>query len=276
MASFDDVGFLSDELGSWVKAARVKYVCAFEIADRMAHMTMRMLWDMPLRDLTESQLWAAAGYGRAITAFQSSILLAERGALADARAAARVCAECVIVVAGLLKVEGTLEQLKEDEAKHGLGICNQVLEINVGRDQSGLARFVARKAEVETEFGKPRSLKLGSLAAKADLALLYELAFRLTSGNAAHATIGSFRRHITQDPDGELRFHFGPDDSDMRSTLLAANASVIHLIGLAVDFMDLKKYDAESRDLVLHWQVIRPQLEVPDDFVLREQARVAG
>ncbi|MCY0852559.1 hypothetical protein [Cupriavidus sp. D39] len=46
--------------------------------------------------------------------------------------------------------------------------------------------------------------------------------------------------------------------------LLSANAAMIHLIGLAVDFMGLKGYEAESRELLLHWTVVKHELEAAD------------
>jgi hypothetical protein len=36
----------------------------------------------------------------------------------------------LIVTAGLMKVAGTLERLREDDAAHDLGVCNRVLELN--------------------------------------------------------------------------------------------------------------------------------------------------
>lgn len=266
MADFNVVGFMSDELSQWRENARKAFPGAFAIADRMNNMGMRMLWDLPTENLTEPQAWAVAGYARSIESFQTCILLAERGALAEARALARLCAEAVIVTAGLLKVEGTLAKMYEDDAKHRLGICNCVLEMNAGsKDAKQLARFEQEKAEIEAEFGKPNPLKLGSLAVQSDNQLLYELSYRLTSGNGAHATLGSFRRHIKAGKDGHLdQYFFSPDVSDMRSTLLSANAAMIHLIGLAVDIMGLKSYEPESRDLILHWQVIREEMEAAD------------
>lgn len=227
MADFNTVGFLADDLSGWRESVHKEFSAAFAIARRMNEMGMRMLWNMPTETLTKPQAWAVAGYGRGIESFQTCILLAERGALAEARALARLCAEAVIVTAGLLKVEGTLERLYEDEARHELALCNRMLELNAGnQDGDQLARFRARKAEIEAKFTKPRPLKLGSLAQQAGMTLLYELSFRLTSGNGAHATLGALRRHIRAGEDGYVdQYFFSLDTSDMRATLLSANAA---------------------------------------------------
>lgn len=43
MPSFDEVSFLSDELGQWIDAARERYARLFEYADRVNAMSA-MLW----------------------------------------------------------------------------------------------------------------------------------------------------------------------------------------------------------------------------------------
>ena len=53
---------------------------------------------------------------------------------------------------------------------------------------------------------------------------------------------------------------FNPDKSDLRDTLLAANGALIHLLGLAQEFMSLNHYDAEMRDVLLQWAVSREEL----------------
>jgi hypothetical protein len=53
---------------------------------------------------------------------------------------------------------------------------------------------------------------------------------------------------------------FHPDKSDLRATLLAADAALIHLLGLAQEFMGLDEYEAEMRDLLQQWEVSRNEL----------------
>ncbi|MGF6241851.1 MULTISPECIES: DUF5677 domain-containing protein [Paraburkholderia] len=263
MASFDEVGFLSDDLEGWQTAARELFAGPFEFAGRANEMGMRMRKAFDLNELREEVKWAIAGFVRALGAFQGGILMASRGALPEARALARLCTESVIVTAGLAKVEGTLERLREDDAAHDLGVCNRVLELN-GNDAGDerLEIFRRRKAEIEAQYDRPRSLKLATLAHESDLTLLYELSYRFTSGNGAHATLGAFVRHMREGIDGEPdAYFFGPDTSDMASTLLCANAAAIHLINLAVDSMGLGEFNAERGDLTLHWNILRPDLE---------------
>ena len=121
MPSFEEVGFLSDELGQWIAAARERYGPLFTYVDRVNAMAIRMMREIPIRDLTETQGWAVAAFARGLSAFQSCILLAERGALSDARALARLCAEVTIVAKALATDVRTLDALREDEARHRTG-----------------------------------------------------------------------------------------------------------------------------------------------------------
>jgi hypothetical protein len=262
MATFEEVGFLADDLGNWRELARGTFSRAFTIADRMNAMGMRMMWALPIKDLTEDRMWAVAGYAKAIESFQCCILLAERGALGEARALARVCAETVIVIAGLLKVEGTLEKLLEDEAKHRLGVCNRMIEFFTETGDAELcAKHKQEVAEIKAEYPDPKPLRISALADATDMKKLYEVSFRFPSGNGAHATLGAFRRHIEEGKDGHVdKYVFNPDASDMRQTLLSATIAMMNLIGLTIHWMEMKDYEAEFRDLALHWKVIRADL----------------
>ncbi|MEM5367917.1 DUF5677 domain-containing protein [Paraburkholderia azotifigens] len=220
---------------------------------------------IPLEDLRESMVWAIAGFARALGAFQGCILMAERGALAEARSLARLCAEAVIVTKGLVMLDDTLDLLSEDDANHDLRVIDRLLEINQGNadaDGEQLARFAARKAELEARFPRRRSLNYRTLALNTGLELFYELAYRYTSGNGAHATLGAFVRHMREGIDGEPDgYFFGPDVTDMASTLLCANVAVTELLAIAIDHLGCEADAAELTDLRLHWQMIRGDLE---------------
>lgn len=264
MASgFNDVGFLGDDLDSWRDSVHAEFPASFAIADRMNRMGMRMIHEFPEGDFPEARVLAIAGFYRALQSFQSVVLLTERGAMAEARAMARLCCEAVIVTGGLLKVDGTVEKLHEDHAKHCLSLANSMIEMNQAANTGAdLTQFTQEVTRVMAEYpDKPKPLKLGSLSAQAGLGRLYELSYRLPSGDGAHITLGALHRHFNKNEQDELvGMIFHPDKSDLRATLLAANAALVHLLGLAQEFMGLNHYEAEVRDLLLQWAVSRNEL----------------
>lgn len=262
---FNDVGFLGDDLDDWRDTVRAEFPLSFSIADRMNRMGMRMIHDFPDGDLAEARVLAIAGFYRALQSFQSAILLAERGALAEARSLARLCCEAVIVTGGMLKVEGTVEKLHEDHAKHCLSLANSTIEMNrAEKNGIDLTPFEHEIEQVKMAYpqeNKPQSIKWAPLAKQAGLSNLYELSYRLPSGDGAHVTVGALHRHLNKDKQENLvGMIFHPDKSDLRATLLAANAALVHLLGLAQEFMDLNHYETEIGDLLLQWEVSREEL----------------
>lgn len=260
---FNELGFIGEDLDGWRHGIHAELPESFAIAYRMNRMGMRMMWDLPAENLSEARLLAIAAFYRALQSFQAVILLAERGALAEARALARLCCEAVLVAGGLLKVDGTVEKLHEDAAKHRLSLSNAMIEMNRALNSGiDLTRFEHEVAAVTEEYpAKPKSIRWSALAAQAGMPKLYELSYRFPSGDGAHVTLGALHRHFKKDEQGQmvgLMFH--PDKSDLRSTLLAANASLIHLLGLATEFMELPQYESEIRDLLLQWAVSRAEL----------------
>ncbi len=162
---------------------------------------------------------------------------------------------------GLLKVEGTVGKLHEDHAKHCLSMANSMIQMNRdGNTGVDLALFEQEVAKVLAEYpNRPHSIVWSSLAVQGGLTKLFELAYRFPSGDGAHMTLAALHRHYKEE-NGVTQTIFYPDRSDLRSTLLAANASLVHLLGLAHEFMGMDEYEAEMRDLLLQWAVSRNEL----------------
>jgi hypothetical protein len=58
MATFEEVGFLSDELDQWKNAAQKAYADPFGYANRANGMALRIMMAIPLQDLSEEMKWA--------------------------------------------------------------------------------------------------------------------------------------------------------------------------------------------------------------------------
>src|SRR5713226_5904120 len=104
MHKFNEIGFLSPELSSWSKQVRTEFTERFHLAEHINRLGMKMLFDLPAENMSDAHVVANLCFGRALQSFQCAILLAERGALADARALVRSCTEVVIALS-VLKVD---------------------------------------------------------------------------------------------------------------------------------------------------------------------------
>ena len=266
MATFEEVGFLSDELDQWKHAAQQAqeaYADAFGYAYRANGMALRVMKAIPMQDISEEMKWAIAAFARATGAFQCAVLMIERGAMAEARAVARICAETLIVAKGLVNLPGTLEILRESDAEHSIRAIANIIGLNAANaqpDEESLERLRGTMAELELAFPKRRSLNYRTLALNTGLELFYEIAYRYTSGDGAHATLGALVRHIKTE-EGNHGYFFGPDIADMASTLLTVSVAITELIDLAVSGMGCGEFASELRDLKLHWFTIRADLE---------------
>jgi hypothetical protein len=263
MASFDEVGFLSDEMEDWKRAAHDAYPEAFEYAYRANGMAARLMRKIPPA-APEEQKWAIAAFSRALGAFQNALLMIERGSLADARTLTRVCAETVIVAKALLVLPDTLEILKEAEAEHQIKAQRQAIELaSQPADPDAIAALTESIAELELQYPKRRWLNIRTLAGKLFLHAFYEFAFRYPSGNAAHATLGAFVRHMPTDSEGKFHYFFGPDISDMASTLYTATYAITELLAVAAHQMECDTKDTIAfLNLQEHYRnAIKPILE---------------
>lgn len=130
---------------------------------------------------------------------------------------------------------------------HRLPLANSMIEINeMTKSGIGLSRFRQEVATVKAEYAEPRSLKWAPLAVQAGLSNLYELSYRLPSGDGAHVTLAAIHRHFDKDEhEYFIGMLFQPAKSDLHATLLAANAAFVHPLGLAQELMGLNHFEAE-------------------------------
>ena len=157
MATFEEVGFLSDELDQWKHAAHEAYADAFGYSCRANSMALRVMKAIPMSDISEEMKWAIAAFARATGAFQCAVVMIERGAMAEARALVRLCAETLIVAKGLVNVPGTLDILRESDAEHSIRAITTIVGLNADNarpDEESLERLRGTMAELEQAFPK--------------------------------------------------------------------------------------------------------------------------
>jgi len=257
---FNDIGFLSPDLVVWAQRVRAEFSASFDVADRFNRLGMRLLFDIPTEDIDDAKAMATAAYGRAIESFQSALLLAQMGALAESRALIRLSSEAVILVGALKAEPNVANQMREDDSHHKRTLVNSLLEGAHGKkpDDEQATRLRAVLNEIAGKYPdrKPKAMNWDSAARKAGLKALYDMVYRLASGNAAHITLGSLERNVLPDETktqvGGFKYH--PDKSDLGSTLFAANATMAHLLGFMVDWFSLSNYHDELTECITRWK----------------------
>ncbi len=261
MPTFQEVGFLGDELAEYRANVRATEEASFRIADLANSVAMKILWELPKQAESAEQKYFVACYARATQHFQCLLLLHERGAEADARALLRALAETVFLAAGMFKAKGMVTRLEADNAVHRKLMAERMRAMLLERDAAAdVSRFDAVLAEIAAEF--PREslsrIRWDKLAQEVDMPLLWEAAYRFTSGDAAHATLGAFNRHFAADDQGEhVGYDFRPTAKDVRRTFRPAVVAMIDLMKLAIEHVGQKAFEADVSYIVLEAQFFK-------------------
>lgn len=258
MPDFTEVGFLGDELTKFRETVRAKHEAGFRCMEQTNTLAMRLMWALPLADLDEAMAHAVMCYARAVQNFQGVVLMAERGAITEARILLRALAETLFLALGMFEKSGMLAFLQEDNAAHRKGVANAIIQMNVAhRTGADMSHFEQEVKKVAAQYGdKPRSIKWSALAYEVGAGNIYEAAYRFTSGDAAHATLESLNRHVQAKEGGDLhQFIFNPTDDDLGRTFGAGLASMVKLMQLAVTKMGASQFEQDLQNLILELRV---------------------
>lgn len=256
MTKFNEIGFLASELEGWTAQVRDEFKLKFNLADRINRLGMKMLFDLPVENMSEAHILGNLCFGRALQSFQCALLPAERGALADARTLVRSCVESVVMLSAL-KIDSDLPaRLVEDHDAHRLSFVNAFLDRDNQVDilnSEQVLNYQSMKAEILAKYPnrKPRDVKLAELAVKGGVLDLYNIAYRQASGDGAHPTVLALDRHVSKDASGNMAgFKFHPEKSDLNETLYLACGAMLQAAGLVADWLGLEKHRAELTDCI--------------------------
>lgn len=258
MPNFAEVGFLGDELTTFRENIRATHATGFHYMEQTNALAMRIMWTLPLADLDEAKAHAVMCYTRAVQNFQGVILMAERGAITEARILLRALSETLFLAIGMFEKPDMLALLQEDNAAHRKGIANAIIQMNIGaKTGADMSRFEQEVKDVAARYGeKPRSIKWSALAYEVGVGNIHEAAYRFTSGDAAHATLESLNRHVQAKEGGDLhQFIFGPTDDDLGRTFRAGLAAMVKLMELAVTKMGANQFEQDLQNLILELRV---------------------
>ncbi len=232
--SFEKEGFLSAGITTWMAKARAEHVEWFQLADQLNQEGMRLLFSTQPSHGNNKEFVAALLFGRALQAFQGSVLLSERGMGAESRTLVRNCAEAAIALGNVALSETFLDELIADYDKHRLTIANVFFndpdcKIELPAEQLEKLRGVADAISTQYHPNRPKGINWDAAAKKAGMAVLYNTVYRGISGDAAHVTIDALNRHIKSDADNNVEhLIFRPSSVDLADTLSAGASAILH------------------------------------------------
>jgi hypothetical protein len=266
--TFNEAGFLSGSIDDWREKVRHEFAQSFALATRLNLLGMKILFDIPTENMeSDAQALAVAAFGRLMQPFQTAILLAERGGMAESRTLVRLSCEAAIAI-GALKEDATFaDRLVEDHYHHRRALARSLLE---GGDDGNppepdqIVRLQAILVEIEALYPKGLRAVVWKDAAKlAHLKLLFDRVYRLTSGDSAHLNLGSLNRHFRADAEnqGIDQYIYRPEYRDLPASLDLAESTVLHGIGKIADWFGMAAYGDEIKKCVDVWTRLYDQNE---------------
>jgi hypothetical protein len=205
--SFEVDGFLSDTLAGrfssmpqcfdWFELAkelnRVGKKIAFE--ERVLEIEGSGLSDV--KTLTMLLLF------RALSNFQGSILMADRGLIVEARALARCLGESVLCMVGAKCDPDHWKSLVDDELKSRRARSRLLLRKPDWLDEQK-TKMLNQNEFMKSDWKPVSSLDYAKIAEKGDVEIHYVL-FRQLSADAAHASLEALFRYVTEESDGMIK-----------------------------------------------------------------------
>jgi Family of unknown function (DUF5677) len=230
--SFATDGFLSSTMDRFRASLKdvAAYKAWFDYAEELNRLGLDMLRDRDVPRHDNQRLTIAILFVRAHKSFQSSLLLAERGLISDARVVLRSAVEGAIALNALANDATFLDTLIEAHFYNQRRTARLVLNDPIYRANYSPQQIADMEATVQDVDARENAVaprKFGD-PNWADVALkhckdLYQTLYRLLSADGTHTTINAIHRHVAYDANQQIsELKVGPDTSSLIETLMAA------------------------------------------------------
>jgi hypothetical protein len=102
---------------------------------------------------------------------------------------------------------------------------------------------------------RPRSINWDQAAKKANMTALYDTAYRMTSGDAAHTTLYGLDHHVQPDEHGKIgHLTFRPDSRDLVDTLSVAVNAQLHALEAIARVFPREEFKRSVKTCMDRWQ----------------------
>jgi hypothetical protein len=255
-------GFLSPEFSKTVAQIRRDHRAWFDMLNMCNRLAMDVLPCVKPGTSDNQKLLEAGLYGRAVQSFQAIALLGERGMSGDARTVLRSLCETVIVQRRTAQDARFVDKLVERHDYHRRTLGNALLRdrpamANMDSEQVRKLQAVIEEITAQYPAGRPTDINLADEAATAGGTAMYNVIFRPTSGDAAHAGLNALDRHFAVDEKDKISgLRFGPDASELADTLSLAISLLLHVMDSAIESFSLAEFRAGLAGCLESWKTL--------------------
>lgn len=244
-----------------VRAACAKYL---DLAESINQLALRALVKATPNQRSNHQLIVSILYARSLTSFQSALLLAGQGMVADARSVVRSLAETTIVLKATVIDEKICDLLITRHEINQQKILNAWLTNPIEQaamsDQHHEFLTAAQKRFAKQAAKDP--INIEALAVKAGLDWLYDTVYRMSPIDAAHVSLDALEFHVVADGTATITgLRFGPTAYKLADTLVSAMNCQLVAIEAVTILYAMSEFQPEMDG---HLRAVKELMEKPD------------
>ena len=234
MSSINDEGFLSKDINDWIKKYHSDYKDIFKLAFDLNRFAQKLMFMIDVH--TDSQeLLLSLFYLRALSTYQSIIILAERGLISESRVLCRNLIEIMFALVACAKHKDISEMYILNNVKDSLKSLNKFKSSKKLMDLlSSKINFSGREKELKEQIDEKniKQLSTEELSKKAELHDHYLTVYNNLS-QTAHVKIRDLEQHLDLP---STKFKWGPKVEGIDFVLLTTISELIIIIKTVIDF----------------------------------------
>ena len=229
-ASLSNHMFLDRDIQSTVDHIRQTHERYFLFVERLNELAHHALFSAKVVRSDMRQLLLATLLQRALTAFQATVILAQRGMPSEVRVVLRTLLEAMFRIAAIANDEDVAHDYVQAHEHHRLNFVKKLKRLPKALrpqvDETALESL--RVALAKSVNGLPETaLTTKWFAEKAELENFYNTAYALLSEDV-HINVGTLESALNIDEQEELvSFSYGPSDEEIEHHLLTAAEALL-------------------------------------------------
>jgi hypothetical protein len=253
MSTFEEQGFLSDQITQVIVDARSKYAEWFQVITGINAFAQGVQFKIEVHTEDMWEVVAASLFSRTLSNCQAGMLLCDRGMDVQARIMFRCAIESLFTLVAISKKPEvvnqfiTADQLRRRKLYHKVKLWSPAISRDV--DEESLE---AKRVEIEKSIQelKPQKLSIQDMAGIAEMQDWYDTAYTILS-DSVHASIRDLEKHLVLSPEREieaLKNEPELEDQDVLFTMYAeivlrALAAIERVFGIPVESFFQEQYE---------------------------------
>lgn len=208
--SLDKNGFVGSEMETWIRDCHQRHSGYFGLASEVNEFCRALISEFTVHNKDPQEMLVAALYIRALTNYQSVILLCERGMNAEARAMLRVMIETIVKLCAIAKDDRDHQKLTRDfvleDQSEQLKLLRKFRNLHGGQFPPNMDVNELKRLERQLEKEKP-TLKVRNKeewAKEAGLHDWYLTAYAVLSASV-HSDVKDLESYFDVDEQGNIK-----------------------------------------------------------------------